>query len=90
MAYFNYHATAKKLIREGKLINSKIITSGGETILLLYFDDIKHPVMTIKSYRIHEYVPLIGNPNAEAAPDRDESDEDEADETDNEQDEIDE
>lgn len=79
MTYFNYHATAKKLIREGKLINSKIITSGGETVLLLYFDDVKHPVMTIKSYRIREYVPLIGKLNSEAESDS-ESDEPENDE----------
>ena len=81
MTYFNYHATAKKLIREGKLINSKIFTSGGETVLLLYFDDVKHPVMTIKSYRIREYVPLIGKPNSEAEAESDsESDEPEIDE----------
>ena len=79
MTYFNYHATAKKLIREGKLINSKIFTSGGETVLLLYFDDVKHPVMTIKSYRIREYVPLIEKLNSEAESDS-ESDEPENDE----------
>lgn len=77
MTYFNYHATAKKLIREGKLINSKIFTSGGETVLLLYFDDVKHPVMTIKSYRIHEYVPLIGKPNSESDSESDEPENDE-------------
>jgi len=60
MAYFNYHAKAKKLIRDGKLIAWRIQKNESEeTVLVLVFDDVKHPVMKIKQERIPDYLPLL-------------------------------
>ena len=62
MAYFNYHATAKRLIAEGKLIDYyfteryRHITPA----LVLMFDDEKHPLMPIREERWEEYAELIG------------------------------
>jgi len=59
MAYFNYHATAKKLISQGKLVDYIVEPSAGFPVLFLYFDDIKHPVMKIKSDKIPAYMSII-------------------------------
>ena len=61
MAYFNYHATAKRLIREGKLQGYRIVESyrGIRPALLLFFDDVCHPVMPIREHRFSEYLPLL-------------------------------
>ena len=61
MGYFNYHAVAKNMIKNKKLLNYEILEVDGNSVLLLYFDDIKHPMMKIKSERIPEYLPLIEN-----------------------------
>ena len=59
--YFNYHARAKKLISDGKLIGFyftdryKKITPA----LVLIFDDLTHPIMPIRHYRFCEYLPLL-------------------------------
>jgi len=61
MSYFNYHATAKKLIRDGKL-KAFLFTERYNNItpaLVLLFDDIKHPVMPIRKHHWAEYIPLI-------------------------------
>lgn len=61
MSYFNYHAAAKRLIREGKL-KEWYITERYNNIspaLVLVFDDIRHPVMPIRQYRWEEYMPLL-------------------------------
>lgn len=61
MKYFNYHATAKKLIAEGKLIGY-YFTDKYKNIspaLILLFDDIRHPVMPIREQHWHEYIPFI-------------------------------
>ncbi len=61
MSYYNYHATAKRLIREGKLIRW-YIADRYRTIapaLVLVFDDIRHPIMPIREYRWEEYLPLL-------------------------------
>lgn len=61
MMYFNYHATAKKLINEGKL-KAFLFTDRYNNIspaLVLFFDDIKHPVMPIRKAHWAEYLPLI-------------------------------
>ena len=57
MPYFNYHATAKRLIREGKLIHYYITERHGSIApaLVLCFDDEKHPVMPIREERWEEY-----------------------------------
>ena len=65
MSYFNYHATAKKLIREGKL-KAFLFTERYNNItpaLVLLFDDIKHPVMPIRKHHWAEYMPLIEEKN---------------------------
>lgn len=61
MSYYNYHATAKRLIREGKLVRW-YIADRYKTIapaLVLIFDDDSHPVMPIREYRWDEYLPLL-------------------------------
>lgn len=61
MAYFNYHATAKKLIGEGKL-KGYIVVEKYKNIspaLLLFFDDARHPVMPIREHRWEEYRELL-------------------------------
>ena len=61
MPYFNYHATAKRLIAQGKLIGF-YFTDRYRSVspaLVLLFDDEKHPVMPIREHRFAEYYPLI-------------------------------
>lgn len=61
MSYYNYHAVIKRLIRNGKLKNWYITEryNGIFPALVLVFDDLKHPVMTIREYRWQEYLPLL-------------------------------
>ena len=59
MGYFNYHAVAKNMIKNQKLLSYEILEINGKSVLFLYFDDIKHPIMKIKSDKIPEYLPLI-------------------------------
>ncbi len=63
MSYYNYHATAKRLIREGKLIRWYIADCYRSIApaLVLVFDDDLHPVMPIREYRWEEYLPLLKN-----------------------------
>ena len=61
MSYFNYHATAKRLISEGKLCGY-YFTEKHNSIspaLVLLFNDAKHPVMPIRQHRWEEYLQLI-------------------------------
>ena len=63
MPYYNYHATAKRLIKEGKLAGY-YFTDRYKSIspaLVLLFDDAKHPVMPIREHRFDEYLPLLPN-----------------------------
>ena len=62
MEYFNYHATAKKLIKDGKLLDYKFVKeyNGIKDALLLFFDDQKHPVMPIRPAHFPEYFELLG------------------------------
>lgn len=65
MPYFNYHATAKRLLREGKLIDYYLTDRHGaiSPALVLIFDDDRHPVMPIREHRWEEYLPLLpGHP----------------------------
>lgn len=61
MAYFNYHATAKGLIRQGKLKEFFFVDNynGISPALVLVFDDDKHPVMPIRKERWAEYLEFI-------------------------------
>ncbi len=61
MAYFNYHATAKRLITEGKLINYYFTDKHNKIspALVLVFNDITHPIMPIRIEKWKEYLLLI-------------------------------
>lgn len=61
MAYFSYHAVARRLIAEGRLLRYQIVSEyhGIRPALLLFFDDDRHPVMPIREHRFHEYLPLL-------------------------------
>lgn len=59
--YFNYHATAKKLIIEGKLLDYYFTQKHNSIApaLVLIFSDEKHPIMPIREERWEEYISLI-------------------------------
>lgn len=59
MAYFNYHAKAKKLITEGHLTDYEIVDSWRDIspALVLYFDN--NRPMPIREYRWDEYFKII-------------------------------
>lgn len=61
--YYNYHATAKRLIREKKLIGYFFTENhrGISPALVLIFDDYVHPEMPIRKHRWEEYLPLLPN-----------------------------
>lgn len=61
MPYFNYHATAKRLIAAGKLKGYYFTPRHGRIspALVLLFDDAKHPVMPIREHRWGEYEGLL-------------------------------
>ncbi len=61
MAYYNYHATAKRLIREGKLRTWYLSERHGtiSPVLILVFDDPKHPLMPIREEHWEEYLALL-------------------------------
>ncbi len=65
MSYFNYHATAKNLIKEGKLIDFYFTKKHNQIspALVLVFNDIVHPVMPIRKERWEEYLNLINKKN---------------------------
>ena len=57
--YYNYHAVAKRLIREGKLVAFRRVEKWGEIspAFVLFFTD--HPPMPIREERVAEYAELI-------------------------------
>ena len=59
MAYFNYHAKAQNLIKEGHLVKFEIVPKWGkiEPARVLYFDNNKP--MPIREYRFDEYLRLL-------------------------------
>ncbi|MBQ3218995.1 MAG: thermostable hemolysin delta-VPH [Clostridia bacterium] len=61
MGYFNYHATAKKLIKDGKLIKYYVTKRHNDIspALVLIFNDSRHPIMPIRKHRWSEYFELI-------------------------------
>lgn len=65
MGYFNYHAAAKRMIKDGKLISWYYTErhNGISPALVLLFDDVKHPVMPIRKERWAEYQSLINGKN---------------------------
>ncbi len=60
MKYFNYHAKAKNLIKEGFLVRYEFVDNwnGIKPALVLYFEN-ANP-MPIREYRWQEYLLLIG------------------------------
>ena len=63
MSYYNYHATAKKLISQNKLIGFYFTNKHNKIspALVLVFNDFKHPLMPIRKHKWQEYFPLIKN-----------------------------
>lgn len=61
MPYFNYHAIAKSMISDGKLKGYYFTEKYNNIspVLILIFDDIKHPIMPIRKHRWEEYIPLL-------------------------------
>ena len=59
MGYFNYHAKAKRLIKQNKLVNFEIVEKHNSIspALLLTFND--GLVMPIREHRWQEYFDLI-------------------------------
>ena len=63
MGYFNYHAKAKKLIKDGKLKKFYFTKNhnGISPALVLVFDDATHPLMPIREDHFGEYLALIND-----------------------------
>ena len=61
MGYFNYHACAKKLITDGKLLGYYFTEKHNaiKPALVLIFDSATHPVMPIRQNRWSEYLELF-------------------------------
>ncbi len=61
MGYYNYHAIAKKLIKENKLIGYYFTDKYNNIspALVLVFNDSKHHLMPIRQYRWEEYKKLL-------------------------------
>jgi hypothetical protein len=59
MSYFNYHAKAQRLIKEGHLLRFEIVPRRGNIApaLVLYFDNNK-PI-PIRDHKFAEYIELI-------------------------------
>ena len=63
MRYFNYHATAKNLIKNGNLTGFCFTENynGIKPALVLFFDSDKHPIMPIRIEKWEEYLNLIND-----------------------------
>ena len=61
MAYFNYHATAKRLIAQGKLKYYYFTENhrGISPALVLVFDDPAHPILPVREARFEEYLKIL-------------------------------
>lgn len=57
--YYNYHAKAKQLIKDGHLIHVEIVDdwNGISPAMVLYFDNNKP--MPIRQYRWDEYMEVV-------------------------------
>ena len=63
MSYFNYHARAKKLIKNGELLYYTIVENYNNIspALVLYFKN--HKPMPIREHKFDEYLELLKNEN---------------------------
>ena len=61
MSYFNYHATAKRLIEQGKLKAFYFTQdhNGIRPALVLIFDCAKHSIMPIRKDKFDKYLCLL-------------------------------
>lgn len=61
MAYFNYHAKIKNLIKNGKLIGFKFVDeyNGIHPALLLFFRDTTHAIMPVRAHKFDEYLKIL-------------------------------
>lgn len=59
--YYSYHATAKHLIRSGKLTGWYLTKRHNHIspALVLLFDDPNHPIMPIREHRFGEYFEML-------------------------------
>ena len=57
--YYNYHAVAQRLIREGKLVGCQMVERWGKVApaFVLFFEN--HRPMPIREERVAEYVDVI-------------------------------
>lgn len=60
MGYYNYHAVAKNLIKNGHLIRTEYVGVWNDVspALVLFFDN--HPPMPIRKEKWEEYENIIG------------------------------
>lgn len=65
MAYFNYHAQAKKLIESGHCTHAELMQKHNQIspALVLFFDN--HKPMPIREYKWHIYFALLQEHNIE-------------------------
>ena len=63
MAYFNFHANTKKMIRQGKLVRYYFAEryKNISPVLILIFDDPIRPIVPIREHRFMEYLSLISD-----------------------------
>lgn len=61
MGFFNYHAIARSLIANQKLVGYYITAKHNHIspALVLLFDDPKHPIMPIRAHRFDEYLKIL-------------------------------
>ena len=61
MSFFNYHAKAKRLIKEGQLVDYIFVDNynGIKPAMVLFFKDSRP--MPIREYKWAEYIDLINN-----------------------------
>jgi hypothetical protein len=61
MAYYNYHATIRRLIKDGKLISYHYSPNYNKIspALVLLFNDSRHPVMVVREHRFLEYQQIL-------------------------------
>ena len=59
MAYFNYHAKIKRLIKQGEFLRFEIVEeyNGIKPCMIIYFKN--HKPMPVREHRFNEYLTLL-------------------------------